>query len=165
MLKFLLFNPTKFACGSIALPAMICLFKCTIVIFAEIACIMLLVSFNDPLSTLKKFGLMIVIAKFDSKLIDIFAGIDSDDMKESPLQFICVSTSGKFFPATTEYAGRIKAGSVLSRYGQIVLMWFLELCEWVLSVFYNTVYFYFTPFLPIMWIICNSALYRNSPEV
>lgn len=107
MLKFLLANPTKFACGSIGLPAMICLFKCTIVIVAELTCILLLLSFNDPVSTIKKFAFMIVIAKFDGKLIDIFQGIDSADMKENPLEFVCVSTSGKFFPAAREYTADV----------------------------------------------------------
>jgi hypothetical protein len=46
---------------------------------------------------------------------------------------------------------------------EITLVWVLEAFNWVLSVLYNTMYFYFTPFLPIMLIIVLSSTYRNEP--
>lgn len=58
------------------------------------------------------------------------------------------------------YKGRIKAGC-----GDIVLLWFLEAFDWVLAVFYNVIYFYFTPFMPIILIIVISSSTRNAPSL
>ena len=69
-------------------------------------------------------------------------------------------------PKAREFTNKWKAGKEpRSGLFDITLVWILEAFDWVLSVFYNTIYFYFTPFLPIMFIICLSSAYRNEPEM
>lgn len=80
MLSFLISNPTKFACGSIMYPSIICIFKVFVVIAAEVACMMFLLTLSAEGDTIKKFAIMIAIAGFDGKLLDIFQGINQAEM-------------------------------------------------------------------------------------
>lgn len=165
MLSFLIANPTKFACGSIAYPSIICVFKVFVVVCAQVAGTMFLLTLDSQEGTIKKFAIMMAIAGFDSKLLDIFQGINQDEMNSMPLEYITIKSSGQFMPKSRDFTDKVMAGRIKAGCGDIALLWFLEAFDWILGVFYNTVYFYFTPFFPIMLIIITSSIYRNAPDL
>lgn len=54
------------------------------------------------------------------------------------------------------------------RFGQIgnaVLVWVLAVLNFVLGILYNTIYFYFTPFIPMVMVILQSYTKRHSPVI
>ena len=75
MMLFLVSNPTRFACGSLVFPTMICVFKLVITILAEFASMFAILYMEDELLTLKLFSIMVVVASFDGKMVGIFQGI------------------------------------------------------------------------------------------
>ena len=65
MMIYLLQNHQKFACDSLAYPAMIALFKLWITLIAEIASMLNLLYLDDEIKMIKFFALILAVATFD----------------------------------------------------------------------------------------------------
>lgn len=49
---------------------------------------------------------MMAIASFDTKLLDIFQGIDAAEMGAKPLQYISIKNTAYFMPKSRNFTNR-----------------------------------------------------------
>ena len=49
-------------------------------------------------------------------------------------------------------------------FSDVVLIWLVAVLNYIFGFLYSTVYFYFTPFIPLALVIYQSHSFRHVPE-
>ena len=119
---------------------------------------------TSELSAIKLAPLLLIVATWDSKLVGIFPNERSqNEMDSMPLEYIRAGGSKTSLEDARRYS-KANAGK-LSEFGNTIIVWVLAVFNFVLGILYSTVYFYFTPFFPMVMVILQSYTNRNSPVI
>ena len=164
MLTFIVANPNKFACGSLAFPSFICIAKIGLVVATEGCAILYLLHTTSELSAIKLAPLLLIVATWDSKLVGIFpTGRSQAEMDSMALEYIRAGGSKTSLQDAARFTKQVKDKGQFGQIGNTILVWVLAVLNFVLGILYSTVYFYFTPFMPMVMVILQSYSNRNSP--
>lgn len=166
MLTFIVANPNKFACGSLLFPSFICVAKVILVIATEFCAILYLLHTTSELSAIKLAPLLLIVATWDGKLVGIFPNERSQsEMDSMPLEYIRAGGSKTSLQDARRYSKSVVEKKKFGEFGNTIIVWVLAVFNFVLGILYSTVYFYFTPFFPMVMVILQSYNNRNSPII
>jgi hypothetical protein len=166
MLTFIVANPTKFASGSLTFPAFICIGKVILTIVTEYCALMYLLYTDSSLAAIKLAPGLLIVATWDSKLIGIFPNDRSQkEMDDLPLEYVRAGGTKDSLRDAGNFMKEVTNKRLLGQVGNTFLVWTLAILNYVLGILYTTVYFYFTPFIPMIYVILESYTSRHSPQV
>ena len=85
-------------------------------------------------------------------------------MDAMPLECLSVGGARRSLSAAWSFTQQVGKREVRAGYSDVVLIWLVALLNYIFGVLYSTVYFYFTPFIPLAIVIYQSHAFRHVPE-
>ena len=74
-------------------------------------------------------------------------------MDAMPMEYLSVGGARMSLRAAADFFNQVRTKKVRAGISDVVLIWVVALLNYIFGFLYSTIYFYFTPFIPLAIVI------------